>query len=351
MSRINLYSRDGYLNFERVVNINYPFNFIWGGRGTGKTYSSLKYMIEHEKIFMYSRTKQTQLDKVKQKELSPFKALNSDLGWNIQPFPVNDIAGFYNCETDDKGRSVPKGNIRGYASAITTLSNLRGFSAEDVSMWIYDEFIPQKDDRVPRGIAQSFLQGYETMNRNRELKGLSPIQVFCFSNSDNVGCEIFAELGLIRKVSEMSRKRQEIALLKDRGICLINLCNSPISKQKENTALYRMVGKDSGFSQLALGNEFYDMDYSDVKPQNLKEYIPVVFFSEIAIYQHKSQERIYVSKHKQGVPEQNYVSISDKNIRAFKKHYSWVWNYAYLNDLILFEDIESKFLLDTYFHM
>ena len=112
-----------------------------------------------------------------------------------------------------------------------------------------------------------------------------------------------------------------------------------------------MVGKDSGFSQLALGNEFYDMDYSDVKPQNLKEYIPIVFFSEIAIYQHKSQERIYVSKHKQGVPEQNYTSISDKNIRAFKKHYSWVWNYAYLNDLILFEDIESKFLLDTYFHM
>lgn len=218
-------------------------------------------------------------------------------------------------------------------------------------MWVYDEFIPQKDDRAPRGIAQSFLQGYETMNRNRELKGLSPIQVFCFSNSDNVGCEMFAELGLIRKVSEMSRKRQEIALLKDRGICLINLCNSPISKQKENTALYRMVGKDSGFSQLALGNEFYDTDYSDVKPQNLREYIPIVFFSEIAIYQHKSQERIYVSKHKQGIPEQNYTSISDKNIRAFKKHYSWVWNYAYLNDLILFEDIESKFLLDTYFHM
>lgn len=162
---------------------------------------------------------------------------------------------------------------------------------------------------------------------------------------------MFAELGLIRKVSEMSRSRQEVSYIKDRGIALFNLCNSPISKKKEQTALYKMVGLDSGFSQLALGNEFYDTDYTDIKTQNLKEYTPLVFFSEIAIYEHKSQDRLYVCKHKQGTPEHNLHSITDKNIRTFKRFYSWVWNHSYLNDLIYFEDLESKFLLDTYFHM
>lgn len=347
----SLFSPQGYVNIKRIVDKDYPFNFIWGGRGTGKTYGGLKYVVENNKTFMYSRTKQTQLDKIKNIELSPFKPLNADLNWNIQPFPVDDIAGFYRTEFNEKDRLVPVGNPVGYASAITTLANLRGFSAEDVSIWIWDEFIPQKGDKVPKGIATSFLHGYETMNRNRELKGLPPLQVLCFSNSDNVGCELFAQLGLIRKVAEMSRKRQETAYIKERGIALYNLCNSPISRAKEETALYKMVGKDSGFSQMALGNEFYDVDYSDVRAQNLKEYVPLVFFEEIAIYEHKTQDMLYVTKHKQGTPYRVFTGVNEKNIKAFRRFYSWIWNINYLEDRILFEDIESKFLLDSYFHM
>ena len=347
----SLYTTQGYLDVEGIVQKGYPFNFIWGGRGTGKTYGGLKYVVEHNKTFMYSRTKQTQLDKIKNVELSPFKPLNADNDWNIQPFPVDDIAGFYRTELNEKDRLVPVGSPVGYASAITTLANLRGFSAEDVSVWIWDEFIPQKGDRVPKGIATSFLHGYETMNRNRELKGLSPLQVLCFSNSDNVGCELFASLGLIRKVADMSRKHQETAFLRDRGIALYNLCNSPISQAKQNTALYKMVGKDSGFSQMALGNEFYNTDYSDVRTQNLSEYLPLVFFEEIAIYEHKSSDMLYVCKHKQGEPIRTFIGINEKNIKAFKRYYSWIWNINYLEDKIYFEDIESKFLLDSYFHM
>lgn len=346
-----LYTPQGYLNIKRIVDNGYPFNFIWGGRGTGKTYGGLKYALEEHKTIMYSRTKQTQLDKIKNKELSPFKPINDDLGYNIQPYAINNIAGFYHTEEDEDGKATPVGKPIGYGSAITTLSNLRGFSAEDVSLWIWDEFIPQKGERVPRGIAESFLHGYETMNRNRELKGLPPLQVLCFSNSDNVGCELFASLGLIRKVADMSRKRQETAFLKSRGIALYNLCNSPISQAKKETALYKMVGEHSGFSQMALGNEFYDTDYSDVRTQNLSEYLPLVFFEEIAIYEHKSSDMLYVCKHKQGTPIRTFTGINEKNIKAFKRYYAWIWNINYLEDKIYFEDIESKFLLDSYFHM
>lgn len=347
---LKLYNENGYLNFEGIVNQNYPFNFIWGGRGTGKTYSSLKYCVENKKTYMYSRTKQTQLDIVKNAELSPMKALNEGEKWNIQPFPISKIAGFYKCNVVD-GKNVPEGLPLGYASAISTISNLRGFSAEDVAIWIYDEFIPQKGDRVPRGIATSFLHGYETMNRNRELQGKPPIQVFCLSNSDSIGCELFAELGLIRQVAKMSREHKETWYDKKRGIALFNLCNSPISQKKADTALYKLAGKESSFAHMSLDNDFTDTDYSDIRSQPLAEYNPLLFIGEIAIYQHKSQERLYVTKHRRGVPIDSYDTVTDKAIMLLKRKYSWIWNIYYLNDLIFFEDIESKYLLDTYFHM
>lgn len=349
--KFNLYNEQGYLNFKGIVEQGYPFNFIWGGRGTGKTFGALEYCIKNKQVFMYSRTKQTQLDIIKNTELTPVKAINDFHHTNIQPFPISKIAGFYECVVNEDGKNIPDGLPLGYASAISTISNLRGFSAEDVKIWIYDEFIPQKGDKVQRGVAESFLHGYETMNRNRELQGKPPIQVFCLSNSDNVGCELFAQLGLIRKVSEMSRKKQESYYIKDRGIALFNLCNSPISKLKAETSLYKMTGKDSGFAQLSLENEFFDMDFSDVKSQKLTEYIPLLFFGEIAVYTHKSQERLYVCKHRQGTPEESYNAVTDKAILALKRKYSWIWNIYYLNDLIYFSDLESKYLLDTYFHM
>ena len=112
-----------------------------------------------------------------------------------------------------------------------------------------------------------------------------------------------------------------------------------------------MTGKDSGFAKLSLENEFFDMDFSDVKSQKLTEYIPLLFFGEIAVYTHKSQERLYVCKHRQGTPEESYNTVTDKAILALKRKYSWIWNIYYLNDLIYFSDLESKYLLDTYFHM
>ena len=347
-----LYDTNGYLNIEGIVKKGYPFNFIWGGRGTGKTYGGLKYVVEHNKTFMYSRTKQTQLNKIRNPELSPFKALNQELDWNIQPFPINEVAGFYHTEYDEKhDRYIPTGLPVGYGSAISTFSNLRGFSAEDVSIWIWDEFIPQKGERMPKGVSEAFLHGYETMNRNRELKGLPPIQVLCFSNADNANCELFAYLGLIRKVAEMNKKHQETAFLKDRGIALYNLCNSPISKAKEQTALYKMIGMNSSFTRMSPGNEFQDVDYTDVKFQNLDEYNPLVYIGELAIYEHKSKDLLYVTKVKKGQPIDDYGGITDLSLTRFCRYYNWVWNHNVIDQCIIFEDIESKFLLDTYFHM
>ena len=70
---------NGYADIESIINLNMPFTFIIGGRGTGKTYGVLKYIIENRKTIMLMRRTQAQTDLINKPEFSPFKVLETDL--------------------------------------------------------------------------------------------------------------------------------------------------------------------------------------------------------------------------------------------------------------------------------
>ena len=73
-----LYLDNGYLNIEKIINYKLPFNFIIGGRGTGKTYGALKYLYYSGTRFMLMRRTQAQCDLINKPEFNPFKALATD---------------------------------------------------------------------------------------------------------------------------------------------------------------------------------------------------------------------------------------------------------------------------------
>ena len=73
-----------YFNLTRCLKTNVTFNFIIGGRGTGKTYGTLSHAIKEKEIFCYMRRMEAEVSTIAREELNPFKALNRDKGWNIQ---------------------------------------------------------------------------------------------------------------------------------------------------------------------------------------------------------------------------------------------------------------------------
>lgn len=343
----SLYLDSGYLSIPAVLGYGQKFNYIWGGRGTGKTYGGLKYCIENKKIFVYMRSLQTQIDAIKMPELSPFKKLNKDMGWSIYPKCVGkNIAVYYNAKINKKGKLNYTGEILGYAIALNTFANLRGFDASDVEIGIYDEFIPEKRERKVENAGYAFKNAYETMNRNRELEGQEPIQFMMFSNSENLSCNMFIENNLMEKVSNMDINKQSLSIMHDRGIALFNLNDSPISEKKKETALYKMSGADSAFNRMALGNEFYSADYSGIKSMNIKELFPLCKMDAITIYQHKRKNMIYVTRHHSGTPPE--YSSTEKDVRAFRRDFPYLWD-MYLSNMVQFEDITSKSLFEIYF--
>ena len=81
---MKIFDTSGYVNVKGILEEGYPFNFLVGGRGTGKTYTTLKVAKEEGRKFMLMRRTQSQADLISKPEFSVFKPLNEDLGWNVQ---------------------------------------------------------------------------------------------------------------------------------------------------------------------------------------------------------------------------------------------------------------------------
>lgn len=328
------YPETGYVNIGGILCEGYPFNFICGGRGTGKTYDALRTARNKGIKFIFLRRTQAQADLISKAEFSIFKPLNEDEGWNIYPERVSK----YNSAFVENDIQI------GYTAALSTLSNMRGFDASDIQLIIYDEFIPEKHERPIKNEAAALWNAYETINRNRELKGIAPVQLLCLANANDITNPVFESLNLIRVADRMQKKGSERWTDDKRGIQLIMLQRSPISRKKGNTVLYNLT-EGSDFSRMSLDNSF-NVNRQHVRPRPLGEYIPVCLIGELCIYRHKSDPRLYCTTHQAGVFSRRF-GTSDTDRIYYRRIFCHHWE-MYIQNQIDFEDVLSETLFLHY---
>lgn len=347
---MNLYLENGYLNIPGIVSWcksqNIWFLYVVGGRATGKTYGALQMAIDEQQKFMYMRQRQTQIELITLDEFNPFKTLNRDRGWNIHAIRRNKYTrGWYHC-VDEDGKAVPEGNQLGVSAALSTMANLRGLDASDITLFIDDEFIPQEEEIKVKNAAQATFNAYETFNRNREFNGEDPIFFMALSNSNTLENDLFIELNLVTIAERLKRQGREWYYDKKKGVAMIILKESPISKRKGDTALYRMT-EGTRFSQMSLDNEFAKDEQVRIGSQPLIEYRPIATVdvgtrSGITVYKHKSRDDYYVCRICVGSPP---AYTGDKfGLKRFSLDCSYLVKAYYQNNII-FENYISKILL------
>lgn len=338
MGNLNkLYLNNGYVNIPWINSRGFPFNIIIGGRGTGKTYGELKYMLETKEKFLYLRRTQVQVDTVSNDMLSPFKKVCADL----------DL--LYKCDSVGKGiTGVWFGDAKlpqCLVCSLSTIANVRGLSIEEYTYCIFDEFIAEAHARPIKNEAYAFFNAYETVNRNRELEGLPAMTAILLSNSDNIASPLLVTANLVTVIDEMKRKGQTIRDLPSRGCSIYLLDDSPISKIKSQTALYKFT-QGSAYGDMALENKFTGSSFKYVKSQPLKEYKIILRIGELYVYEHKSYVKYYVTQHRSGTPAWEYESSENELNRARLEH-RWLWN-AYIFGNIYFESPICQILLQNY---
>ena len=336
---MSIYLSSGYLDIEKILNYKLPFNFIIGGRGTGKTYGALKTAYLNEIRFIMMRRTQAQCDLINKPEFNPYKTICADLGCDIRVTSMSKYnARIYENLGEDAERTL------GYTCALSTISNMRGFDASDVELLIYDEFVPERHERALKNEGAAFLNAYETINRNRELQGRPPLQVLGLANAFNMANAIFLELGLVGICERMQNKGQDLYINKDRGVLIALLNNSKISRQKADTALYRL--STGSYADMALNNDFAYNDASDIRSQGLKEYILLCTIGEISIYKHKASRKYYVSEHRTGTAAE-YKS-DEVGLKRYQKKYGLQLYSAYMRGSVTFENMLTKSLFELY---
>lgn len=302
-----------------------PVSIVIGGRGIGKTYSSLSFVIETGEPFLYLRNTDKQMSLCASAFGNPFKKVAADLGRDITMKAAGEIYAVKEGET-----------VIGYGAALSTFENLRGVDLSNIKYVIFDEFIENRKLSFKQGAA--FLNLYETINRNRELEGKPPLICILLSNAQRLANDILADLNLISVIENMIRNGERLRITKD---IYIELPESSVSDEKKDTALYRMAA-GSRYADEALRNEFANDSFFNVKPQPLREYVPLCALDDIFIYRHKAQNRYYCCRSRANVQEYD----SGDQMGAFNRIYGVRLRVAMIAGTVYYSEFTIKHILE-----
>lgn len=345
---LKVYNDDGYVDIASIAATGYPFIWIVGGRGTGKTYNGIGYITspERQSQFFFLRRTLKEAELIDNALVSPFAKYGRD--HNILFYHakvVGDVGGIYNGEEID-GRIKPISDLLGYTGALSTLANVRGFDGDLVNTMFFDEFVKEPHIKPIKDEADAFLHVYETINRNRELEGRPPLQSIACSNSFEMANPYFVKFGFVDRAERMRETGKEVYFDTVRGHLLIVLSKSEISEKKAKTALYRAT-QGTNFADVALSNKFGDRgNYGKAKSKNLRGMMPICFVGELAIYVDRNTRRLYVSGHRTGNAPEYGNNTTD--LQRFKQlHGAYVWR-AYILSQIDFERLSLEIVLRNY---
>lgn len=263
-----------------------PVSIVIGGRGIGKTYSALSFLLETGKKFLYLRNTDKQMSLCASAFGNPFKKVASDLGRDVTMKAAGEIYVVKEAN-----------NLIGYGAALSTFENLRGVDLSDVEYVLFDEFIENRKLSFKQGSA--FMNLYETINRNRELEGRPPLICILLSNAQKLNNPILADLGLIPVIEDMIRNLVRLRITKE---YYIELPESSVSAAKSETALYKLAA-GSRYADEALRNEFANDSFFNVGKKPLQEFRPVCALDGIYIYRHKSGPSYYCCRSRAEVME------------------------------------------------
>lgn len=308
---------------NRAVKLR-PVSIVIGGRGIGKTYSALSFMLETGKAFLYLRNTDKQMSICATAMGNPFKKVAGDMGRDIT---VKAAGELYVIRDNDAEQTI------GYGAALSTFENLRGVDMSDVEYVVFDEFIENR--KLAFNQASAFLNLYETINRNREFEGRPPLICILLSNAQRLANPILAELGLIEVIEGMIRAGEHMRTTQH---YFIELPESSVSAAKAGTALYQLAA-GSAYAEEALKNKFANDSFYGVKKQNIREYVPLCAIDGIFIYRHKSGRTYYCCRSRADCMEYS----SREQLPVFNRLYGIRLRLAIMEGNVFFSEFTIKY--------
>lgn len=325
----------GYFNAGEVINNSRTKLYVIGGRGIGKTFGVLKWLIQNNHTFMYLRRTQAESD-LQASEMSSSLTKLLRLYTNEYEFKkLNAKVGMI--EYDGKGVI--------YTCALSTFASIRGVNFDDVEYIVFDEFIKEPHIKSIKAEALAWENLLESVERNRTWdEGKEPVKSILLANSMDIANDIFIHYDLVPIAEVMLEEKEEIY---EEGDTTLVICqNSPVSKAKAETERYKNAGED--FARMSIKNEFILNDFSYVKKRNIKEYKVLLNVGDLYLYRNKNEDDYYVSFTKATTKPSKQYKNTLTDLERFRRA-EWRYYERYLDGYIKFENYKAVSLFEKYY--
>lgn len=340
---------------------------IVGGRGRGKTYSTLKAAYESGIDFIFIKRTMEDVDLLCSGtgninagardfgvNLSPFAAINRDTGSSINAFSIKKgIAGFWRTTEDEEGKRSPVGVPIGMIFALNGVTKYKGFelasSAQD--QWIiFDEFIPNIYDRVNRNEGLQLLDFYKTVSRDRVQRGLNEVKLILLANATDISNPVFNTLEIADEVADMDRKNIHYQYFADRGIFVHMIEDSAeFTDCDKQTGIYKAM-HDTAWGAMTYDNKFAYNDFSSISKAALKGYTcaTAYMYKSRTVYIYYNDGLYYFTASRSDQVDRIYNLNRENEQKAF--FLDWVMDLreACINDQVYFEKYSYYDLLINY---
>ena len=317
-------------------------------RGPGKTYSTLRYMIEEKVQFVF--LKRT-IDDVKNLcasdggdlDLSPFKPLNRDFGWDIHPKLIQKgVAGFYDCSGETQ-------TLVGYCLAANMAKKFKGFDLSDVDYMIFDEFIPRPWEKIHKKEGDMILDLYETIARDRVKRGRKELIFICLANAVEVNNPLCKTMDLVDILADMDVTETEITYMKEKGI-FIRILNSnfDVDEDTQLTGIQRAMA-GTQWAASAYGAHFSYNDFTAIGKQKLKGFkcLYRIIYNLTEYYVYRKGTQYFVAK-VQGSTDKTYDLTRENQQKLFWDEEGFYLREAAIEDKVIFGDYTSYNLITNY---
>lgn len=313
-----------------------PFQFYLGGRGIGKTFSCLEDVAkEGTPCTMWARRYAEEMEQI----------CESGLFANLQKKgKALDMTSRMK-KKSTVGEILRGDEVVGYCTGVSAFAKKRGIDYPQVQRIIVDEISPEEHRPYFRGEGKALFNMYESINRNREFDGEPPVQLICLSNCIKLSTPAFLQIpGFIASVQDMIAKREFRRTLKEQCCYIEIMDNKAFAEAKSKTALYRLLGENSEITRSNVRNEFVKDDFTVVRPRksvSINEYIPIIKYMDISIYQHKSTGDYYVSGEDSSAP----LKLVESQHDLLKRHFGIPFRCAIAARRIKFASYDLFILL------
>lgn len=333
---------------------------VWSKRAAGKTYSTLRYVVENNKKFVFMKRtvddvnlmcKRMDNVEIDNTDLSPFAPLNRDLGWNIYPFIISDkgLAVFYHAVIDDEGNLQPVGELLGWCIACSSVAKFKGFSMDAADFLIFDEFIPKRYERVSKGEGDSVLDLYMTIRRDRMKRGRKQLILVLLANATDLSNPMFNILEISDIAADMDIQEREYTYLDDGTLLHFVQGDFDAEEDAEPTEGIEKRMAGTVWGEMSFGGHFSYNDFTNIGRTSLKGYRPLCSISfkryNFFIYEKSNQYYMTTSRHN----SDNIYNLNRENEqRKFFVDYLLTLREACINDNMIFETYTMYDLIMNY---